>query len=212
MLLTSLGLAVGISAVDPSETEASTLGTGAGIWGALSLLVSLFVGGLTATRISAITDRSTSFFEGALVWVVSVLLMAYFATSGVTTLAGGAFRVVGGATETLGQAVQAQGGAGVDIDTSGTAQQIAERLRDPETAARIASVTGLPQNQVQTTLERTAQNVEANADDPVRAAEAAREGAAQLMEQARSSGALAERAEQIQPEASAAAWITFAAL
>ncbi len=211
MLLTSLGLAVGISAVEPGETEAATLGTGAGIWGAVSLLVALFVGGLTATRVSAITDRSTSFFEGALVWVVSVLLMAYFATSGVTTLAGGAFRVVGGATETLGQAVQAQGG-GVGIDTSGTAQQIAERLRDSETAARIASVTGLPQSEVRATLERTAQNVEANADDPVRAAEAAREGAAQLMQQARSSGALAARAEQIQPEASAAAWITFAAL
>src|SRR5690606_23493957 len=162
MLLTSLGLAVGISAVDPSETEASTLGTGAGIWGALSLLVSLFVGGLTATRISAITDRSTSFFEGALVWVVSVLLMAYFATSGVTTLAGGAFRVVGGATATLGQVAQE---GGTDIDTSGTGQQIAQRLRDPETISRLASLTGLPENEVRSTLARAARTIEANPDD-----------------------------------------------
>src|SRR5690606_9836685 len=210
MLLTSLGLAVGISAVDPSETEASTLGTGAGIWGALSLLISLFVGGLTATRISAITDRSTSFFEGALVWVVSVLLMAYFATSGVATLAGGAFRVVGGATETLGQVAQEGGGA--DFDTSGTGQQIAQRLRDPETISRFASLTGLPENEVRSTLARAARTIEANPEDPVAAAEAARQGVAELMQQARSSGALAERAEQIQPEASAAAWVTFIAL
>lgn len=209
MLLTSLGVAVGISAVDPGETEASTLGTGAGIWGALSLLVSLFVGGLTATRISAITDRSTSFFEGALVWVVSVLLMAYFATSGVTTLAGGAFRVVGGATATLGQVAQE---GGTDIDTSGTGQQIAQRLRDPETISRLASLTGLPENEVRSTLARAARTIEANPDDPVQAAEAARQSVAELMQQARSSGALAERAEQIQPEASAAAWITFVAL
>ena len=209
MLLTSLGVAVGISAVDPGETEASTLGTGAGIWGALSLLVSLFVGGLTATRISAITDRSTSFFEGALVWVVSVLLMAYFATSGVTTLAGGAFRVVGGATATLGQVAQE---GGTDIDTSGTGQQIAQRLRDPETISRLASLTGLTENEVRSTLARAARTIEANPDDPVQAAEAARQSVAELMQQARSSGALAERAEQIQPEASAAAWITFVAL
>lgn len=209
MLLTSLGLAIGLTAVDPGETEGSTIGTGAGIWGALSLLVSLFIGGLAATRIGAITDRTTSFFEGALVWVVSVLLIAYFTTSGFTALAGGAFRIVGGATQTIGQAVQSQGG--VDIDTSGTAQQIAQRLRDPQTAERIASVTGLPQNQVRTTLEQTAQRVE-NADDPAQAAEAARQGAAQLMEQARSSGALAERAQQIQPEASAGAWMAFGAL
>ena len=210
MLLTSLGLAIGITAVEPGQTGASALGTGAGIWGAVSLLVSLFVGGLTATRVGAITDRTTAFFQGALVWVVSMLLIAYLAASGVASLASGVFGIVGGAAETLGQAVQGQGG--VDIDTSGTAQQIAERLRDPQTAQRIASVTGLPQNQVQQTLEQTATRVEANADDPAAAAEAARQAAAELMEQARSSGALAEQARRIQPEASAAAWITFFAL
>lgn len=210
MLLSSLGLAVGISAAEPGETRATTLGTAAGIWGAVSLLVALFVGGLASTRIGAITDRTTSFFEGALVWVVSVLLMAYFAAAGVTSLASGLFTAVGGATETISQAVQSPGG--VNIDTSGTVQQIAERLRDPQTAQQIASATGLSESQVQTTLEQTAQQVEANAGNPGAAAEAARQGAAQLMEQARESGALAERAEQIQPEASAAAWITFAAL
>src|SRR5690606_12375372 len=210
MLLTSLGLAIGISAVEPGETGAAALGTGAGIWGAVSMLIALFVGGLTATRVGAITDRTTAFFQGALVWVVSMLLIAYLAASGVAALASGVFGLVGGAAETIGQAVQGQGG--LDIDTSGSAQQIAQRLRDPETAQRIASVTGLPQNQVQTTLEQTAQRIEANPDDPAAAAEAARQGAAQLMEQARASGALAEQAEEIQPEASAAAWITFFAL
>ena len=86
MLLTALGVAVGISAAQPGETEASTLGTGAGIWGAVALLVSLFLGGLVSTRIGAITDGTTGFFEGALVWVVSVLLMLYLATSGIGML------------------------------------------------------------------------------------------------------------------------------
>ncbi|HEX6999106.1 MAG TPA: hypothetical protein VF322_13270 [Gammaproteobacteria bacterium] len=209
MLLSSLGLAVGISAMQPGETEASTVGTGAGIWGAISMLIALFVGGWTATRIGAITDRTTGFFEGALVWVVSVLLMAYFAASGIGALAGGAFRVAGGATQAIGQAVQSQGG--VDIDTSGSIDQIAQRLRDPQTAQRIAQLTGLPQDQVQQTLNQTAQRVQGS-DNPAQAAQEAQRGAAQLMEQARSSGALERRAQEIQPEASAAAWVTFIAL
>lgn len=125
MLLTSLGLAIGITAMEPGETGASALGTGAGIWGAVSLLIALFVGGLTATRVGAITDRTTAFFQGALVWVVSMLLIAYLAASGVASLASGVFGIVGGAAETIGQAVQGQGG--IDIDTSGTAQQIAQQ-------------------------------------------------------------------------------------
>ncbi|HEY8521167.1 MAG TPA: hypothetical protein VIN61_13885 [Gammaproteobacteria bacterium] len=209
MLLSALGLAIGISAVEPGRTDPSSVGTGAGIWGAVSMLVALFVGGWTATRIGAITDRTTGFFEGALVWVVSVLLMAYFATSGIGALAGGAFRVAGGATQAIGQAVQSQGG--VDIDTSGSIEQIAQRLRDPQTAQRLAQVTGLPQDQVQQTLNQTAQRVQGSSN-PAQAAQEAQRGAAQLMEQARSSGALAQRAEEIQPEASAAAWLTFLAL
>ena len=101
LLLTALGVAVGISAADPGQTEASTLGTGAGIWAGLSLLVALFIGGLVSTRIGFITDGATGFFEGALVWVVSILLMVYLASSGISTIAGGAFQMVGGATQAI---------------------------------------------------------------------------------------------------------------
>jgi len=211
ILLSALGVAIGITAVDPTQTGAAALGTGAGIWGALTLLIALFVGGLASTRMGAITDRATVFFEGALVWVVSVLLIVYLATTGAGMLASGAFRVVGGATQAVGAAVaQAQDGANVDV--SGTAEQIATRLRDPQTAQQLANVTGLSAGEVSATLDQTAQRVEANSNDPARAAQEAQRGIAQLMQRARDSGALARRAEQVQPEASAAAWITFGAL
>jgi hypothetical protein len=106
LLMTALGVAVGISAAQPGETDAATLGTGAGIWGGLSLLIALFLGGWVSTRIGAIFDGTTGFFEGALVWVVSVLLMLYFAASGIGMLAGGAFKLVGGAAQALGSVVQ----------------------------------------------------------------------------------------------------------
>jgi hypothetical protein len=210
ILLSALGLAVGISAANPGETGAGTLGAAAGIWAGISLLIALFVGGWVATRVGAITDRTTGFFEGSLVWVLSLLLMAWAATSGISTLASGAFSIVGGASQAVGQAVQSQGG--IDLDVSGSVDEIAARLRDPQTAQRIASITGLPVANVQQTLEQTAQRVEASRDDPAAAANAAREGAASLMQQARSSGALERQAERIQPAASQAAWGTFGAL
>ena len=108
LLMTALGVAVGISAAQPGETDAGTLGSGAGIWAGLSLLLALFIGGWVSTRIGAIFDGTTGLFEGALVWVVSVLLMLYFASSGIGMLAGGAFRLVGGAAQALGSVVQAR--------------------------------------------------------------------------------------------------------
>jgi hypothetical protein len=210
LLLTALGVAIGISTAQPGQTDASTLGTGAGIWAGVSLLIALFIGGLVSTRIGAISDGATGFFEGALVWVVSLLMMAYFATSGVTMLAGGAFQMVGGATQAISTVMQSGGGPNVDV--SGSVDQMMQRLKDPQTAQQIASATGMQQSEVQATLSETAQRVENNRDNPTQAAAEARAGLAQLMEKAKSSGALEQKAQELQPQATRAAWITFGAL
>lgn len=154
MLLTALGVAVGISAAQPGETEASTLGTGAGIWAAAALLISLFVGGLVSTRIGAITDGTTGFFEGALVWVVSVLLMLYLATSGVSMLAGGTLNLVGGAAQAMPSQTQQQAGdvaaqakakigQAVESAKSGGLQQKAEEMKPAATRAAWITFGGL---------------------------------------------------------------------
>jgi hypothetical protein len=206
ILITALGVAVGISAAQPGETEASTLGTGAGIWAAVSLLLALFIGGLVSTRIGAIFDGTTGFFEGALVWVVSVLLMVYFASSGIAMLAGGAFRIVGGAAQAISSVVQP------NVDVSGGVDQMIQRLKDPKTAQQIASATGMPMSEVQASLSETAQRVENNRNNPTQAAAEAKRGLAQLMDKAKASGALQQKAEEVKPQASKAAWITFGAL
>ena len=206
LLLAALGVAIGVSAVQPGETEGSTLGAGAGIWAGVSLLLALFVGGLVSTRIGAIVDGTTGFFEGALVWVVSVLLMLYLAGSGVGMLASGAFKLVGGAAQTITSVMQP------NMEVSGSADQIIARLKDPKTAEQIAGATGMQASEVQATLNETAQRVENSRDDPARAAAEAKQGLAQLMEKAKSSGALTQKAEEMKPQASKAAWITFGAL
>jgi hypothetical protein len=211
MLLAALGLAIGVSAVDPGETDPGTIGVGAAVWGGVQLLLALFIGGLVATRVGAIIDRTTGFFEGVLVWVVSLILMAYLAGSGIASVASGAFSLLGGATQTFSAVVQGQGSAG-NIDVSGTVDETAEQLRSPELVNRVASVTGLSVNEVRNTLNETATRVEANRSNPTQAAEEASRGIASLFDRARTSGALAAQAEEIQPEAASAAWLTFVGL
>ena len=186
------------------------MGRGAGIYAAICLLLALFVGGWAATLMGAISDRTTAFCAGALVWVVSILLVGYAATSGIGMLAGGAFKMIGGATQAIGSVVQSQSGGGPDV--SGTAEQMVQRLRDPNTARQIASATGMEPQEVQSALSETAQRVEQARDNPGQAAQEAKQGMAQLMEHARSSGALAQKAEEVRPAVTKAAWITFGAL
>src|SRR5215218_4612916 len=71
LFLTTLGLAVGVTAIDPRTTDAQSLGIGAAAWSGVALLIALFVGGMAATRLGMIFDRATGAFEGALVWVLS---------------------------------------------------------------------------------------------------------------------------------------------
>jgi hypothetical protein len=212
MLLAALGVAIGVSAVDPGETDPEAIGIGAAVWGGVQLLIALFIGGMVATRVGAIIDRTTGFFEGVLVWVVSLMLMAYLAGSGIASVASGAFSLLGGATQTFSAVVEGQGGS-ANIEVSpGTVEQMAEELRGPELVNRVASVTGLSVNDVRSTLNETATRVEANANNPAQAAEEARRGIASLVDRARTNGALAAQAEEIQPEAASAAWLTFVAL
>lgn len=95
LLLAALGVAIGITAVDPHGTQLGRLGVSAAIWTGVSLLLALFLGGLVASRLGATYDRTTSFFEGFLVWIVSLLLVAYLAASGMAWVAGDTFSIMG---------------------------------------------------------------------------------------------------------------------
>jgi hypothetical protein len=206
LLLTVLGVAIGVSTVDPGDAEATKVGAGVGVWGGLSLLIALFVGGLVSTRIGAIFDRTTGFFEGALVWAVSVLLMIYLATTGVGMLASGAFKLVSGVGSAVG--MMAQDG---DV-SSGDVNQILSRLRDPQTAQQLATATGIPQSEVQAQMNKTAQAVERVRENPGQAAAEARKGMAEIYAKARTSGSLERKSEELQPTVSKGAWASFGAL
>jgi hypothetical protein len=207
-ILSALGLAVGISAVDPSTTEQKAVGIGASLWAAVSLLIALYVGGLVSTRISAVVDRTVGAMQGALVWVLSVLLMTWLAGAGIGLVATGVFKVLGGATQAIGTMVT---GNGPDL-SAGTVDQIIARLRDPQTARTLSAATGMSEQDVNATLTQMADKAQAARDNPAQVAAEVRQGVQGMIERARSEGKTTEAAERAKAAATKAAWLTVVAL
>src|SRR5687767_521065 len=178
LLLTALGIAIGRS-VEASGAGTEMLGLVAGLWAAGSLLAALFVGGVVSTRVGGVYDRTTGFFEGALVWVVSMLLMFFFATTGISTVASGVIGLIGAPSAPPRPALQR-----VDL-AAGDADEILARLNDPETSRRLSSSTGIPENEVHLMLREIEQRVEAARGDNARARSEARIGATEIYAEAR---------------------------
>lgn len=109
MLLTLLGLGIGLSTIDPVTERDPTagLGTGSAIWYIISSLLSLFVGGWIAGRLAGAPRPFDGIIHGVLTWCLATLLTVYFLTTTIGGLLGGASRLVGGLVSTAGSAVAA---------------------------------------------------------------------------------------------------------
>lgn len=211
LLLTVLGMAIGVSAVDvgtQDDTSARSLGIGAGAWGAGSLLVALFVGGWVATRAGMVHDGATGMIEGVLIWVLSVMTLLYMASSGVALLASGVFGSIGSVAQTTSAAVS--GGVDIEAIANGDVSQITARLNDPKTVSVVAAATGMPEAEARTMLSDIAAKVDAARGDPARAAAEARQGLKDVASRAAARGEQA--AARAQPAASATLWTALGSL
>lgn len=109
ILLTLLGLGIGLSTIDPVTERNSTagLGTGSAIWYAVSSLLSLFAGGWVAGRLASAPRLFDGVIHGVLTWCLATLLTIYFLTTTLGSIIGGASRLVGSLVNTAGSAVAA---------------------------------------------------------------------------------------------------------
>lgn len=74
VLLYALGLALGLSTVDPSDTDTlRRTGVFTGLWGLLTPLVALFIGGLVAGRSAGPLRRGSGAIHGLIVWSLTAL-------------------------------------------------------------------------------------------------------------------------------------------
>lgn len=207
MLLSSLGLAIGVSATNPRDFDGGAIGTGAAIWTGFTLLVALFIAGWASTRLSMLWERTTAMFEGALVWVLSLIVILYLTASGIGLVASGAFGLLGKTAQTM---TSSAGSMDFSALSSGNVDAILERLRDPQTARIVATATGTTPEETTRTLQDLSQRVEAARNDPATATAEAKRGLETLGAQAKRN--VANTAAEMKPEATATAWLAFAAL
>jgi hypothetical protein len=101
IVLTLLGLSIGLGVVSQSPTTGTLggIGIGAGVWLVVSTLVSLFIGGYVASRLAGSPTRQDGAWHGVVVWAFATLLSVYLATSAVGT-------AVSGISGLLGQGLQ----------------------------------------------------------------------------------------------------------
>ncbi|NNC16760.1 hypothetical protein HRD49_21710 [Corallococcus exiguus] len=75
ILLYTLGLALGLSSVNPADAgSAKSAGIFTGIWSVLVPLVALFVGGVVAARSAGIVDKAGGAMHGAVLWGLTTLM------------------------------------------------------------------------------------------------------------------------------------------
>ena len=108
VVLNMLGVGIGVATLDLGTGDtpaASTFSIVAGIWYLLSGIISVFVGGYVAARMSGKTVPTTGALHGLTTWAFTTLLVLYLLTSTVGALVGGAFSGVASAVGGLGKTV-----------------------------------------------------------------------------------------------------------
>src|ERR671914_3154546 len=91
ILFTLLGLAIGLTIAEPMTGQApwEGVGIGAGIWWVVTALISLFLGGWAAGRLSGMPLRQDAMLHGVVVWGLITFISVFFAISGVGAVASG---------------------------------------------------------------------------------------------------------------------------
>ncbi|RYB07222.1 PhnA-like protein [Lichenibacterium ramalinae] len=113
LLLSILGLGIGLATVDPATSgtpSASSLSIGAAVWWIVSGIVASAAGGFLAGRLSGKPGRMTNGYHGLVAWAATTLVVVFLLSSAVGSVFSGAFGavsgIVGGAGHLVGGTVQ----------------------------------------------------------------------------------------------------------
>ena len=79
LLLSLIGMIVGLSVIDPFAARPAVSNAGASIWGACCAIVSSFIGGFAVVRLAGDRRRGESLLHGAVAWGMSMLLAGLIA-------------------------------------------------------------------------------------------------------------------------------------
>jgi hypothetical protein len=107
-LLALLGLAIGLSVIDPAAeaNPMAGLGVGSMIWWLISGLISLFVGAWAAAHLAGEREKTDGALHGVLTWGVTLVLSLLLITNAVGAVIGGAFNALSAGLSATAQAAQ----------------------------------------------------------------------------------------------------------
>lgn len=132
LLLSMLGLGIGLSTVSPTEggtPNTSSLGIGAAAWWGISYLLALFAGGYVAARLAPSRLSFDGALHGLLTWAFALLVTFYLLTTAVGGVIGGAFSAVSGTLSAAGQTVKSIAPQAAQA-TGVTADMIQQKAKD----------------------------------------------------------------------------------
>jgi hypothetical protein len=130
LLLSLLGVGIGLSTVDPAAGDtpgATTFGVATGIYYAIVTLLSLFVGGWVAGHLAGIPRRIDGLLHGLVTWSVAILLLLYVVTTTVGAVVSGTLGALSSTLQAAGQSVQAAAGALADSEIGSDALSAIEQ-------------------------------------------------------------------------------------
>jgi hypothetical protein len=111
LVLSVLGIALGASVIDRAPGD--DIGTWAAIWGAVSAIVSFFLGGMVAGKSSAVAGTGTGMLNGFLAGCAAVALILWLTVAG----AGNLFGATGASFNDIQNVVLDDSAAATDIDS-----------------------------------------------------------------------------------------------
>ena len=217
LLLTALGVAIGITTL--GDPRASTdyvepgLGIGASIWGAITLLLACFLGGMVSTRVTDRPDRGGAFIHGTLVWTLVAVFLLWLVGQGISFGLSNLLGALGGLAKTATTAVTSVVSGDGDLAQRlglDNPSQVMNRLDDPEVVSVFASATGMSTNEAQSALNQLRSQVEAVRDNPDRVATEVRNFLGQYADRAKQQAR--QVAATVQEGTTVGAWITFGVL
>lgn len=161
LLLALLGLASGLSAMNLAEGASPT---GPLLWAGLSMLISAFIGGYVAARMSGLKRKVDGILHGAVSWAVTTLLFATLATSVAGSLLSGVFNRVaptmassatsGGGSAAIGAMLQGQLGPNVDPTTMQRLQNHIQAGRRSDAIQLMTSSMGIERSRAETITDQ----------------------------------------------------------
>jgi hypothetical protein len=125
LLFYAFGLALGLSAVDPSDPH-SVRGSGifTGVWSGIAPLLALFVGGMVSARLAGVFTRTVGAMHGLVMWGLVTVTGAFLFFAAVGSLVAGAASMGRSVAQGMGGPIERMG-----VDWDDALAPVNERLR-----------------------------------------------------------------------------------